>query len=69
MNKVMTWKGKTVVALVAMGSTSAAFAADQTAAITAASTEATANNTAVIAAVISLAVLAFGIKSLISWFK
>jgi hypothetical protein len=70
MNKIMSWKGKTVaaVALVA-GSSAAVQAADYTTQIATASTDGTGNVTAVIAAVIGIAILGFGVGSMMGWFK
>jgi len=46
-----------------------AFAADYTSQISTASTDGSANVTAVIAAVIGIAILGFGVGSMMGWFK
>jgi len=66
-------KGKRFLKVVAAGTSlvvsGAALAVDQTTVIAAAGTEASTNTAAVIAAVLALAILSFGVKSLLGWFK
>lgn len=70
MNKLMSWKGKTVAVVVGvLGTSVVAQAADYSAQIGTAATDGTSNVTAVIAAVIGVAILGFGVGSMMGWFK
>jgi len=60
---------KTALVSSALVGSFSAFAADYTTEITSASSEATGNSTAVITAVIAIAVIGFGVGSLLGWFK
>jgi len=67
MKKLQTNAKRAAVLAAALGTSVAANAADYTSQITAAAGEANTNQTAVITAVIALAVLSFGVGSLLSW--
>jgi hypothetical protein len=69
MNKIMSWKGKTVAAVAALaGSSAAVQAEDYTAQIATAATDGNANMLAVIGAVIALAIIGFGVGRMLGWF-
>lgn len=62
-------KSKTAAALVLLAASGASFAEDYTTQITAAQTDGSTNVIAVIGAVIGIAILGFGVSSMIAWFK
>jgi hypothetical protein len=69
LNKISNKKVVLVSAATALLINFTAVAADYTTEISAASTEGTTNVTAVIVGVIGIAILGFGVSSMISWFK
>jgi len=60
---------KAGLVLTSVAASGSAFAADYTGQITTAQTEGSGNVTAVIAAVIGIAILGFGVGSMLGWFK
>lgn len=69
LNKISNKKVVLVSAATAILVNSVAYAADYTTEIAAASTEGTTNVTAVIVGVIGVAILGFGVGSMLGWFK
>jgi len=61
--------GAALTAIAAMSSSVAVQAADYTADIGTAATDGSGNVTATIAAVITIAILGFGVNAMITWFK
>ena len=69
MSGARSLKAKVVVGSTAMLASGASFAEDHTALIGTAATEGSTNVLAVIAGVIGIAILGFGVKSMIAWFN